>query len=622
MLKSNYLIILILSFITINSFSNDPIIVSANRVETPYSQVSSSVVKISEIDIRNSNASEVSELLRSVVGLNISQTGSAGGTTNLFTRGSESNHTLILIDGIEMNDPSNPNRAFNFAHLSLNSIKSIEILMGPQSALYGSNAIGGVINIISKSGSKELEIASGLSYGSFDTISAKLSASHEVGILKYSINTDYLKSEGFSSANVQNGDLDQREKISSSIKFNSNPTSNLTLETAIHYNFDKYDTDNYSSTSYVLNDDINDYASSSEVFYKASAKYIWLDGLIDSTLSFNGSSIYRKDVRIADTNDAKEATDKDRGQTQQYALLNNILLSENQTISLGIDYKIEKDKSRGKSYEKISAYSRSIFIIHNFNYYNFFNSLSARLDSHELFGDELSYRVAPGFYITQTKTKLKSSASTGFMAPTVNQLYNTQSGNKELKPESSFNYELGFEQDISNHIKLGSTFFRNLISNKFGFEKVAAFTYKNTNKGRTEIQGIENFISYSPHKEITFKLNYTKLETRVLDTNLQLLRRPNHTWNASLSYYSSFGLDTTVSFSYVGRRDDGNPFDINFSRTGSKAYKLFNLNMSYKFSQDMKLWVKGNNLFNESYEEVLGYNSADLNITTGLNYNF
>src|SRR6202040_695151 len=172
----------------------DTIVVTATRVPTPELQVASSITVVSADEIATRELQTLPELLKQVPGLNVVQTGGAGGQTSVFMRGTNSNHTKVLVDGIDVGDPSNAGGAFDFAHFLTQDIEKVEILRGPQSGLYGSDAIGGVINVITKSGSGPAQFSAGAEAGSFDTFNQTGGLSGSIDGFHYAAHIEHLHS--------------------------------------------------------------------------------------------------------------------------------------------------------------------------------------------------------------------------------------------------------------------------------------------------------------------------------------------------------------------------------------------------------------------------------------------
>jgi len=189
--------------------SERTVFVTANRVDTPIDQVAGSISIIPGDEIEARHITNLGDVLRGMPGVDVVRSGPIGGNTAVFLRGANSEHTLVLIDGVEANDPISPTRAFNFSDLDTNNIERIEILRGPQSTLYGSDALGGVINIITKKGDGALQAYASAEGGSYDTYVERAGLSGSQDTLNYSLGFNQENSRSISAANRKYGNLEE-----------------------------------------------------------------------------------------------------------------------------------------------------------------------------------------------------------------------------------------------------------------------------------------------------------------------------------------------------------------------------------------------------------------------------
>jgi vitamin B12 transporter len=225
------------SAITSELTSLEPVVVTATKLETPVSEIASSVTVITAEEIENRQPTSALDVLRTVPGLDVVRQGGLGQQTSVFLRGGNSTHTLVLVDGIEMNDPANPGRSFDFATLGTDNIERIEIVRGPGSTLYGSDAIGGVINIITRKGSGKPTITLSAEGGSFETHQEKLSLSGGNDLWNYSLAASFIESNGISAADERygNSERDGYDRTSVSSRIGITPTTNFDLDFFLRY---------------------------------------------------------------------------------------------------------------------------------------------------------------------------------------------------------------------------------------------------------------------------------------------------------------------------------------------------------------------------------------------------
>lgn len=223
--------------------------------------MASSITVITAQEIREKQKTTVLEVLRTVPALDVVQTGGPGRETAVFIRGAKSEQTLVLIDGVEMNDPTSPRRAYDFAHLTTDNIERIEVLRGPQSPLYGSDAMGGVINIITKKGKEKMAAFASGEYGSFETLIGKAGVSGGNRLVNYSLGLSYSDTEGISAANEKDGY--RNKSVSARVGFT--PTEFFDLDFIFRYTDAKADIDNFGGAG---GDDPNNTTKTKQLFFR------------------------------------------------------------------------------------------------------------------------------------------------------------------------------------------------------------------------------------------------------------------------------------------------------------------------------------------------------------------
>ncbi|MCI5066394.1 TonB-dependent receptor plug domain-containing protein, partial [bacterium] len=281
--------------------SEVPIVVTAHRSVTPQSKVGSSFTVITEEQIEQSQRTHVSEILRDVPGIDVVRSGGRGGNTSIFLRGANSEQTLVLLDGIELNNPGNPARAFNFADLTLENVERIEILRGPQSGLYGSDAIGGVINIITKTGEKGTSAEVSSEAGSFDRYVQRARVSHGVQGGNLSLGVTREDEGGISAAEERDGNSedDGFENTSVTLRAQLQPSETLTIDNTFRYNRSSTDLDNAGG---FLGDDPNRELDNEQLFWRTAASARFFDGVWTPTVGVSLS-----DHEFTDRNDSDPA---------------------------------------------------------------------------------------------------------------------------------------------------------------------------------------------------------------------------------------------------------------------------------------------------------------------------
>jgi vitamin B12 transporter len=596
-------------------------VVTATRIPTPEQQVASSITVITAEDIAEQQQRTLPDVLKEVPGLNLVQSGGPGGETSVFMRGTNSNHTKVLVDGVDVSDPSNPNAAFDFGQFLTQDIQKVEILRGPQSGLYGSDAIGGVINIITKSGSGPAQISGAVEGGSFETFNQWGSVSGSDDQFHYSANIEHLHS---AATPVTPLDLlapgearidDYYDNLTASTKLGFAVTSDFDLGlvaryTDTHLRFTGENEDNFPID---FPDATQSESNTIGTYDRVTAHLVSLDGFLDQTLGL----AYTRNRSINFSPDSGESLDT--GERTKIDWQGILKLSDAHTLLLGAEHSLEEISepiSAGTTINSGYAELQSRLTDH------FFSALNVRYDDNDRFGSKVTYRVAPTYWIEQTDTRLKASVGTGFKAPTLSELFQSFPpyfyGNPDLKPESSVGYDLGVEQGLGASARFGATYFYNRLHDLID-ANVTDTSYANI--GRAHTDGVESFVSYRPIKVLTLRADYTYTDATDDVLHQELLRRPRNkeSLNAAWQATQAFSLNATVLA--VGSWIDGNR-DFSIPRLRAPGYIVANLAGTYNLSGKVSLFGRIDNLFDRHYENPIGYLQPRLGAFAGVKATF
>ena len=597
------------------------IVVTATRIETPAKEIASSVTVITREDLERTKTITVLEALREVLGVATIQNGPAGGAASVLLRGANSEHTLVLMDGIELNDPISPSRSFDLAHLMLENVERIEILRGPQGTLYGSDALGGVVNIITRKGQGRPRLyLSGLG-GSLGTLHSNAGISGNTQIIGYSFGVSYFRSEGLSAASTNyegNEEKDSYRNSTFSGRLNFHPLKNLDIDFILRILKTRTDIDNFGGA---YGDDPNSTQEYDALFLKTQVRSLHLENRWEQKL---GLSLVDYDRRHKNLVDSAHPADSENGifKSKLFKIdwQNNFFLHETNTLTFGIDFQQEQGESEYHSEGLWGPFS-SIFPLeraHTTGFYiqdqiriasRFFATAGVRLDKHSQFGTSLTYRLAPAYLIERTGTKFKATYGTGFKSPSLYQLYAPGTllgpiGNRDLRPEKSVGWDLGFEQEIlKDKIFVGATYFQNNYKDLINFD----FSQGYLNIGRAESKGAELIIITSPLSDLTIKATYTFTEAKDKDTDTHLLRRPKHKFTANMNYNFLEKGNFNLSFIHVGEREDMDFSTWPAARVNLSCYSLLNAAISFDINSSFQVFSRLDNIFDQDYEMVKGY---------------
>ena len=592
----------------------DSITVTANREATPLREIGSSIVVITAREIANSPAINVADLLEEQAGVNVVKTGNAGNTTSLFLRGANAHHTLVILDGIELNDPSSPNGAYDFAHLNLDNIERIEILSGPQSVLYGSDAIGGVVQIFTKRGFGKSKVALESSVGSYNTFNETVNFSGSQNQLDYAISLARKDTDGISAA-VEGNEKDGYNNSDFSSQLGYMLTSATQFTVSGRYTESEVDIDQtsgiFDDPNYRSENKAKYLSANLESFRKTFWNYKFSYTLADQSLVTTDEP---------DSDHADDAMDYTADGTRyKFNFQNKFDLMPMVDIITGVEYEKEKYSSTIHSESMWGPYDDAVKDIDNdvSSLYtlttlslteNWFGTIGGRYDSYDNYDDALTYRITTAYNFDQFGLKLKANVGTGFKTPSLFQKNHPLYGNPALEAEESFGWETGFDYKMKKYpFTFGLVYFNSKFTN---------LIENNANIAESKSRGVELYTGYRLNKT-TFDLRYTYNEASDKAGNA-LVRRPRNKFNFKIEQDFSSKLTVALNGIAISSRYD---LDFNVYPTEKvrlNGYTLFDLYASYDLSARFTLTGRIENLFDKEYTEVYTFNTAARAVYAGL----
>ncbi len=609
------------------------IVVTATKTKIPEIETASSISVIDSSEIAHRMGSTVFNLLKDQYGVNYTQQGAPGSLSNIYLRGGDPGETLILIDGVEVNMPNDPENTFDFADLPLDNIKRIEILRGPQSTLYGSNAMAGVINIITKQGLGKPKFFLNTEGGSYNTFKGLAGLSGSLNDLNYSITASRFYTAGFSSASSKYGNTEK------------DGTSNFNVSSRLGYDFSKsfqldfylrYTNANTGLDQFggYLGDDPTYVYHLEEPSFRVEGKLDLFNGFWNQTAGISFIKNVREYSFDSTLNNPASSSSIYDGNRIQFDWQNNFKLAETNTLTFGIESSTENAVSDyfynsssygsfpsifpNKNENTTGAYLQDLANIDN----ELFFSAGIRLDKNSRFGSIFTYRIAPAYFIRATGTKLKATVGTGFKSPSLFYLFDPAYGNPDLQPEKSFGWDAGIEQYlISTELTAGINYFSNKFTNLFGFDN----NFRTININKAVTNGVEVYLKTVPLKDLSFRFNYTYTNTKdespnTANSGLPLLRRPKSKIGMNIDYAFLKDFNLNLGIIYVGRREDENYNAYPAQRITLPDYMVVNAAAAYKLSSLIKIYGRIDNIFNKYYEEVYGYATPGLSGYLGINF--
>lgn len=603
------------------------VVVSATRTATPLDQVASviTVIDAADIDVRQQRS--LPDVLREVPGLNVVQVGGEGGQASLFMRGANANHTKVLVDGIDVADPSNPSGAYDFGKFNSADIAKVEVLRGPQSGLYGSDAIGGVVNIITKSGDGPLSLTAEAEGGSFDTFNQSASISGSDDGFHYRATLAHLHAGATPVTPLdllppgQKRNDDYFDNVTASAKLGYDVTENFDLGFAGRTSnslgritgdaFDPATFASFPSPSQTRIDTLS---------YAARGTAHLVLGPVDQTLGLSYSSTVTSDMD-PDNGSIPSSGDRIKLDWQGQARISDgeLLVLGAETGRDAIYVPLSAGITTNAGFGELQSGVTDLFG----SAVDFHNSMSVRYDDNSRFGAKTTWRIAPVFAFKDTGTRLHATYGTGFKAPSLEQLFLSFPAffffaNPNLKPETSTGYDVGLDQDMGK-VGGGITWFHNNIRNLIETDPVTFSTDVNIGRARTE--GIEAYFAWQAFDTLKLRTDYTYTEAEDADVNLRLVRRPKNKFSADAQWQALGALNLDLSLLYVGSWIDGNR-DFSVSRLHAHPYWTADLAASYDLTDTLALTARINNLLDKRYENPVGFQGPGIGFFGGIKASF
>lgn len=606
----------------------EPLIITANRSPETTAKIGSASTVIDRGDIEATQAENVAELLETVPGLSVFQSGGIGGSTSVSIRGAASDQTLVMIDGIRVNDPASTGGEFDFSLFSLSNVERIEIVRGPQSGVYGSDAIGGVINIITRKGGTGQSAVVEAEGGSYKTFAQRAFVSGSQDDVSVSVAASNFRTSGFSRfAGGTEDDATRKKSIHARIDYDPSPVFGLTV-TGGHYELDaELDSIGLSSGS-----DSDDRGEQFLSLASASARLNLLDGEFQNKLT---AFFSRTERSFFDDNGS--GSSPLIGRTSEFEGDSTGLEYQGDLKVRGVDRLIfggKLDYQNGISFNDdvlagitprydIEESWRSAFALYSFNPTDELSFTGAvRSDEFGPVGIENTYRLTAAYRVPQSGTKFRASYGTGAKAPTIQQRFEDSGfaiGNPDLEVETSKGWDAGVDQELlGGAVALSGTYFSNEIEDLISAEfDPATSKFLFVNVDQVKIDGIELSASWIATDWLTLKGAYTYLDAVDSTTGLALSRRPEHAFNLRAAMRPLERLSLAVSATFVGER-----FNRSDERDLLDQYIRVDLDGSYDLNATSEVFFRADNIFDADYEEVKDFGTAGRSGYVGLRARF
>ncbi len=572
----------------------DDIVVTASGVEQPADQIGQAITVIDRQTIEQRQTIAISDLLATTPGVTVSRNGGLGTLTTVRIRGAEGEQTLTLIDGARVNDPSSPGGGFDFANLLAGSVERVEILRGPNSVPWGSQAIGGVINIVTQQPTAGLSLRGNVEYGENETVFANAGISGSTGIISGALTGGYLRTDGISAA-ASGTEPDGYRQYGATGRVEIAFTPNLRLDVRGYYADSRTELDGFDTVTFLPADD-REYSKAQELYGYAGLHADFLNGRFRNTVAFAIADINRDNF---DRDAGPAPTFFSRGRSERYTYQGDFTASNAIRVVVGAEHEETRyfdgflSKARGIN----SFYGEAILTpVERLTVTG-----GVRYDDDDAFGGHTTWG-ANAVYTLPTNTMIRASYAEGFKAPTLYQLY-SDFGTSTLKPESAESYDVGLEQHLlGNAIVASVTWFHRDTKNQIDFDN-STFTYNNIDRARAK--GIEFVLALKPTSNFTVTGEYSFIDSENLSAanfGKELARRPRQTASLSADYRLPFGLSLGATVLIVG-----DSFDDAGNFTRLDGYTITGIRAELPIGKRLSIYGRVDNLFDENYQTVANY---------------
>lgn len=575
--------------------------VTADRLEEALDKKSDSITIITREEIEERQWHYLNDVLRQVPGITLVQSGSPGKVTSVFLRGSNSSHVLVLIDGIQINNPYFG--GVNFEDITTDNIERVEVLKGPQSPLYGSDSIGGVIQIITRKGSDDPSIQASFEAGSFNTFREKAGIHGNEQGFDYSLTFSRQDSDGI----LENDEFNENV-FSGRIGYEWSENTSIDVTGRIYDAKAGLPFDAFFSPALLQNQD-SDLRLIGTNFHHSSGNLLNLKA---------GLSLADRDYHFEDPENVFQSLLDTTSDSWLFSLQNDFQIGSMNTLTAGYEFENQAVDAADQNGPFLDTTIRNhgIYIQDKIDADRFILTAGFRYDHFNSFGDTVNPRLSAAFKATPD-LKIRGSYGRGFRAPSAGDLAFPFYGNPDLKPEKSSSWEIGADQIIGNQTTFSAVWFHNDYEDLITFDPQTLIA---GNVAEAMSQGLELSVS-TTYGNWSLGAAYTYLDTEDETTGLRLFRRPKHSGSAHVSYDSN---QWGASFSLLST---GNRLESDFTVFPSinvlnPGFTKVDIAGYYELLRNLRIKARFENLLDDEYQEVLGYPAPGIGFFAGVEARF
>ena len=603
----------------------ETVVVTANRSAKPIDQVGQSVTLLTAPQIQLDQETGVADILARTPGVVVTRNGGPGQPTSLNIRGADSAQTVVLIDGVKVNDPSNVGAAYDFANLITGDVSRIEVLRGPQSTLYGSEAIGGVVNVITADATRPLQGDAQAEGGSYGTAYVRGGVGGKDGPATFRLGAYYNSIDSVSAFDRAFGghEDDGFHTVGASGRLTYDLTPDLQFDERAYYTwsraeFDGFDTPVDPALGYSSFGDDDEFGRTQQVLDYTGLNISTFDGRLKNRVAYEYNELDRRNEE-PDGEYGGKSTFDGLGRVNTFEYEGTFAIAPGYTLVFGAQddkSSFNTDSFGGPATKANTSIDSGYGQITGQVLQNLTLTGGVRYDAHSTFGDHVTGQASAA-YVVVPGTILRASFGQGFKAPSLYQLYSAY-GSLSLRPEEANGWDAGVEQHfLQDKVVVSATYFGRRTTNLIDFvdcfsaaqpgctpARLANFGYYD-NVAKAEAEGVELQADWKPVEALDITGNYTFDDDQDKSgeaVNDQLARRPKTTANLAATYVWPVRLSTTVAARYAGRSFDGDQSSVVL-----KSYTLIDLRASYPLRTGLDLYGRVENLTDKHYETTYQY---------------